>query len=129
MKKIYLLSLLIFISFADAATTKNDFTFQGEPISPVCIAKFDSSLQHEPVIGTKVAIETCQHTAQATHQNYIGYYFYVNNKNIDDGEYLYQYIGKTKNGIHILRTINNGGGTGNFTDLLFLKLNDKQLTL
>ncbi len=43
-----------------------------------------------------------------------------------DGRFDYQYVGTTDSGVHVLLTLYSGGGSGIFTDLLFVTLERDQ---
>lgn len=123
MRKIGL--LLFVIANTTFATTAPSFNYQQQPINPACVAMFNGSEADLPYISA-INIATCQHSNAAYQKAYTSadntIYFYKNNQDDRDGQYGYQLIGKTNNGIYVLLTKNSTGGTGVFADLLLLRI-------
>lgn len=132
MKRILFISLF-FITHAIAAPENNtDFSYQGQPINPACIALFNNSLSDFPYISA-INLDNCQNSNAAYQKTMISpegwVFYYINNKDSSQGIYRYRLIGKSENNIYVLNTENNGGGTSTFTDLLLIRLVSKKIAV
>lgn len=100
------------------------FLYKNEAINPACVALFNSSEADLPYIRS-INLNVCQHSNAAFQQTRFEegwHYFYLNDKNENEGSYRYKVIGKASNGIYAIRTLSSGGGTGIYGDLLLIKL-------
>lgn len=117
--------IFITISSSLVANAEEGFVFQNNPINPACVAMFNSSMSDGHYIKS-INLNECQKSNAAyqttfkNKKNY--YYFYKNNKDESNGSYYYKVIGKTKDGIYVLHTLNNDGGTMTADDLLLIRL-------
>ncbi len=122
MKK--LLLLLLFGMNSALAENNYGFLYQGEPVNPACIAMFNSSEADLPYLSS-INLNACQHSNAASKtilKNKNFYYFYNNDKDVKDGTYGYEVIGKTANNIYVLNTSSSGSGTLVASDLLLVRL-------
>ena len=119
--------LFIPIMACAAGPSNNDgFLYQGKPINAPCVAAFNYSVTDLPAI-TSIHLLACGHD-QTTHTKPHGvYYFYKNNKDTQEGTYQYQVLGKTQQGVYVLETAFDTGGTFSMDELLFLTLTHDQL--
>ena len=91
------------------------FTFNGKPIPPECIQKFNVSLSDSgPPIVRAVDVESCVSSNESginykiSDEGYIGYEY----GNPEEKSYFgYKYVGKASGGLHVLDTVYSGGGT------------------
>lgn len=124
LKKIFFLLLLI--TGSAYADSNDGFTYQNAPVNPACVAMFNSSMADLPYLKS-INLNVCQHSNAAYQKtmqdNNGGYYFYVNDKDNSQGQYTYKVIGKSTNGIFVVKTNGSGGGTMVASDLLLLRLN------
>jgi len=125
------LPILLFFSIGNTfAATSDDFVFQGKPINPACVAMFNSSMSDTPYISS-IILNNCQNS-NAAYKTILknkdnSYYFYNNNKDEREGSYSYKVMGKTNNGIYVLRTLGSGGGTMIADNLLLIRLVNRSL--
>lgn len=116
--------LLLLYSITGFAINNSGFYFQNEPINPACVALFNSSMADHPYINA-INLNECQHSNaayQKTLRKNNSFFFYLNNNNLNDGMYSYSIVGKTTNGIFVLDTKSNGGGTLVASELLLIRL-------
>jgi len=99
------------------------FYFKGEPIHPELLHAFNSSMADAPIVMT---VDLCNgfHSNLCHHKAVADGKFVTehldNLPGNDEGSYTYEYLGKLDNGVHVVRTQCNGGGSGMFVDLLFV---------
>lgn len=129
MKKLFFILLVLTNS---AFAENNNFSYQNKPINPACVALFNSSEADKPYIKS-IDLSACQNSNVAYQKTLSDapstYYFYINNKNIDQGKYSYTVLGKSKDGIYAIKTLNNTGGTLTAVDLLFIQLANNEMKL
>ena len=103
-----------------------DFAFKGEPIHPKLVEEFEGWLSDDrPPITTAVDVAAAFGTneySEAVEPTDAGLVRYEGS----DGWYGYQHLGRMSDGTHVLRTASNGGGSGIFTNLLFVKLDSDE---
>lgn len=94
----------------------NSFTFNGKAIHPGCVREFNvSPADSLPPIVRAVDVEACI----SSNENYMefktsdeGYVSYeYDSGGGEKGYFAYKYLGKTKDGPHVLDTRTNTGGT------------------
>ena len=97
------------------------YSFEGEPyIHPLIILDLLSWLSDGGATNIAIDIEA----AMVSNKYYDEVEVknrYISSKTKENGNFTYEYIGKSDNGVHILKTYDNsGGGSGIFTNLLFI---------
>ncbi len=115
------------------ANTK--FTYKNKPIHPFLIGQFSNwcSDYRPPILKTvdvSAAFDTNQYQLSEIkrHNNWL-----FSEKEWFDGDvrlyesFHYQWLGKMKNGIHVLETGANGGGSGTFMDLMFVRFFEDEI--
>lgn len=108
------------------AQVNKDFTYRGKAIHPRAVKDLTSWVA-DPLPGP-VAIDVA---GTFDTNRYFGDYEIREDKYVfidltqesieDTGWFSYQYLGRLLNGLHILRTSDNGGGTGIFQSLLLVE--------
>lgn len=116
-KLLLLCSLLTNSTFA----LNQGFTLGDKPINAACVAMLNSNGADMPFIRS-LDMNICQTSnagfAKVTEKD--GAYYF--DREEGQGWYEYKVIGKTPNGIFVVDTHDNGGGTLTSNDLLLLKL-------
>lgn len=105
------------------------FTFRGEPIHPKLVLEFEAWLSDDtPPITTAVDIAAAFDTneyGEDVETTAGGFVRFMDG----DGWYAYKPLGQMEDGTHVLHTEANGGGSGIFTNLVFVRLDeDKAMT-
>lgn len=104
-----------------------EFSIDGKTVNPLIIYHFtggDADMSDGPGIYQSVNIleaqesntfycDSCLGTKQFYFEHVDGRYY---------GEFLYEYHGRTLSGVHVVSTSCNGGGTGVWGSILFLKV-------
>jgi hypothetical protein len=98
------------------------FEYQGLPIHPKLVEEFEGSLADAgpaPTVTVDVAaaFDTNEY-AEAVDRTATGLVKYAS----PPGWYGYAHLGTLDDGTHVLRTASNGGGSGVFTNLMFVRL-------
>ena len=113
-------------------TANFGFQFHGQPIKPQCLAIFNQSMVNLPAVRS-INLNACTHNqnhSQTIHHDHLGGYAYFNNnKNEDDGYYRYAVVGKTPDGIYVVHTFNDGGGSSVFDEVLLMRLQNTTNTV
>jgi hypothetical protein len=105
------------------ADAQREFRFHGKPVHPLLVKQFEPWLSDErPPITTEVnltaAWDSNQYAAEfKTDSNAV-----VSVSLPDGSSYSYQHLGILRDGIHVLRTFESGGGSGVFEAVLFVRL-------
>ena len=100
-----------------------DFHFHGKPIHPLLIKQFEPWVSDaRPPITVEVNL-----TAAWDSNEYAAEFKTGSNGvvavNLPEGvSYSYRHLGKQRDGIHVLRTSESGGGSGVFEAVLFVRL-------
>jgi hypothetical protein len=128
MRIIYIFLIIEFIAVSALAASLANFSYQGKPIEPNCILK--------AITANKIDLAKCSkpqdkkiEIAKITDNGFFGYsYTNIHDKDCDYSScwIYYKYLGML-NGKHIVLVNNATGGTGRFSDILFLKNNGKTL--
>ncbi len=129
MLRILFYFLLVVANVAFADNNNGGFLYQHQPIKPACVALFNDFVNDLPYL-TSVNLDACEHSqntiTQNTHQGVDGsYYFFNNNLNNSAGRYAYTVMGKTSNGIFVLKTDFTTGGSMDANELLLVKLDQR----
>lgn len=102
------------------ASTVEAFQYQGQPIHPKLVEEFEGSLADAGpcptvVVDVAAAFGTNEY-AEAVETTATGLVKYES----PAGWYGYVHLGTLEDGTHVLRTASNGGGSGVFTNLMFV---------
>lgn len=123
--RILFIIILLPLLFCKIALAKNAFTFHGQVINPICLAQFNSSLSEVKHV-TSINLDDCQQINQKKIKIYKGnkggFFFDKFKTKIMRGYYGYKVIGRSSNGVYVVETFNNIGGTGTDANILLLKL-------
>lgn len=112
--------LLIFSSSAFAATT----FLPHQIVNPACFALFDRS-EVSPFLIRAIDLNRCQKTSRLQSIPVNQHWYLINYPKHGEGFYQYRLLGKTKNNIYVVETVNNTGGTAQIMNLLFFRLVNK----
>jgi hypothetical protein len=122
---IILLGSLILLSRSAAENLENpdhEFRFHGKPIHPLLVKQFEPWKSDErPPITVEVNL-----TAAWDSNEYAAEFKTDTNKVVsvslpEGSSYAYQHLGKLRDGIHVLRSFDSGGGSGVFEAILFVR--------
>lgn len=110
------------LSDARLAEANAAFRLDGKPIHPGCLAEFaaDASGDVFPRVMA-VDVQACTQSEKYclwALKTYQGILFYENTETKES--FGYRYLGRTPDGIHVLDTWENWGGTGYFTAAMFV---------
>lgn len=138
MKKLLITAMLLAFTTASIAATQpvkkaeEPFYIDAKPVRPSCIAVFNLGATGVPFV-TALDLLECQKsitTNKTTYLDEVGnIYFYVNNKNDDDGVYSYKVLGETTSGLYMLQTFQSHGGDEVNDMLLFIELEKATLPI
>ena len=111
------------LAFADdLSSPEGTFSFNGKPIHPLLIKKFEPWVSDaRPPIITELNL-----TAAWDSNEYAANFKTDADGSVSitipqGGSFSYRHLGRLPNGIHVLRTFSLGGGSGVFQALLFLR--------
>ena len=141
MKK-FLLCLMFFVIFItpsmaseqlDEANAK--FTYKGKPIHPFLVAEFSNWLSDNrpPMITTvdvSAAFDTNEYQQSAVKKTYDWWFSEKEEMNGETRPYEafhYSRLGKLADGTHVIQTGSNGGGSGFFMDLMFIRFSEGEI--
>ena len=108
------------------------FYCQGKPINPKIIDEFNGLFSDASPIIITVDLAAGNHSNKYFEDSTVSdtYILYgIDKDGIDQGSFYYQYLGKTANNIHVVKTSENGGGSGQFEFLLFFSFKIKKASL
>lgn len=111
------------------------FTYKDKPIHPFLIRQFSNwdSDYRPPILKTvdiSAAFDTNQYQLIEIKKNNDWYYA---EEEEYDGEFrlyesfYYHWLGKMDNGMHVIETGANGGGSGTFMDLMFVRFSEDKI--
>jgi len=105
------------------------FTYNGKPMHPLLVKQFSNWISdNRPPIRTTVdvaaAFDTNEYQQDEVQRN--GDWWVVNQGEAGEA-FGYRWIGKMANGIHVVETCENGGGSGIFMDLRFIKFSNREI--
>ncbi|MFA7000753.1 MAG: hypothetical protein WC352_01220 [Candidatus Omnitrophota bacterium] len=125
---VFLLNGQLLAETAGVALAEADvnFTYQGKPIHPKLVQEFSSWISDKG-LPTTITVDV-----SAPHRNEYSDEISMKGKNVcvyptdnegkQTGEsFSYERLGKLNNGLHVLRVMDGGGGSGVFTDLFFVR--------
>jgi hypothetical protein len=97
-----------------------NFTYQGVSIHPKLVQKFaswesDKSVPKVIMVDVAAAFDTNEYFSAERYEDKRVCY------DVDSGFFCYEWLGKLANGLHVLRIYDNGGGSGTFQTLFFVK--------
>lgn len=129
---LFLSSYTITISAIAANNLPTDLLYAGKPIDPLCIYQMESNVLTVALnncgVQTDSNLKVTGHNNTLIKKGYIGYdYTWSSHHNLRAASY-YKYIGKINNN-YILQTLNNSGGTGNFSAIYLVKRQKDMLTV
>ena len=130
--------LIIAVLFTTSASTQDSslldeelksFRFKGKPIHPAVVEELITPLA-DP-LPTIVSVEVegghrnnkARGTPSSNANGYIEYtdpYTHGSSPN-GNGYFCYRHLGRTAEGIHVLKTLSSGGGSGIFMDIIFIR--------
>lgn len=144
MKPVFIVLILGILSVGAFYTSKilsitNDipetFRFEGEPINAFCIDRIvfgDSSRFRIIKISECTALskkyETWKDERYDAFKDFIGFHYKSKEDESNSGYVYYKYLGSFK-GEHIVFSQVNGGGSGHFSNITFVKLDSNQGTI
>jgi len=103
------------------------FQYQGDPIHPMLVEEFEGWLADDgPPVTVTVDVAAAFGTneySEPVETNAAGLVQYSSGA----GWYGYQHVGQMSDGTHVLRTASNGGGSGIFMTLLFVRLEEDEV--
>ena len=107
---------VICASSSNIHTKPPSLTFQHHPINPGCLAIINSS-EADRYFVKKIDLTRCQTGNSTANWDRKG-----TGINLGNGYYRYDVIGRTDNGIFVIKTTLRTGGTGVFQSLLLVRL-------
>lgn len=137
MKSLFISAMLFTFATASIAAqpikkAEDPFYMEGKPVRPSCIAVFNLGAIGVPFV-TALDLLACQKSVVTNKTSYVdevgNVYFYVNNKNDNDGVYSYKVLGKTTSGLYMLQTFQSHGGDEVNDMLLFLNFEKTTLPI
>jgi hypothetical protein len=104
--------------------------WRGRPVHPGCIRELKTDLADSQPVVAAVDLEGCGHSNRyATEYETEGRVLRVRDSGEGSrGYFQYEHLGVLSTGVHVVRFVEGGGGTGAFQGLLFLRI-DKALVL
>ncbi len=139
--KLLIIALLLLVgvninAYADSGFKEVDnyFTFKGKPIHPFLLEKFSNWISdYRPPIIVAVdvvaAFETNEYQNEIVKKLENGWWFAERGEDVSNYEsFEYKWHGKMANGIHVVEVGSNGGGSGTFMDLIFLKVSEGSIS-
>ena len=100
------------------------FTYKGKPIHPKLVQEFATWLSdfcRPKTISVDIAaaFDTNEYSDYDVKIKRNGYVYFQEEKT--SGYFYYKWLGRLKNGLHVLLTGDSGGGSGVFMDIYFVK--------
>lgn len=128
-----LLALLFVALGATGEEIEAEFTFRGQPIAPQCLEPFSTGGAEAPASTTIIDLESCTATTASPPAWESGRdgqrWFHRRADGRDGGSFGYRYRGRTSDGLAVLETWDNGGGSGIYSAVLLLRLEASRLVL
>lgn len=109
------------------------FTFKGEPIHPFLLGKFLNWMSdyRPPIVKTvdvSASYSTNEFQTEEIKRQENSWYFAERSENDRNYESMsYKWYGKMTNGVHVVEISENGGGSGHFLGLLFLRFSEGEI--
>jgi len=103
------------------------FTYKSKPIDPKLVQKFSSWESDSPkpkviTVDVAAAFDTNEYSGEVRLQGAsVCFDTEDGNQQKDGGFFCYEHLGKLKNELHVLKISDNGGGSGVFQELFFVK--------
>jgi hypothetical protein len=118
---------LILAGCAEPPASPPDLAFQvdGRAIHPACVYELHVSLAELQPVATSVDVEGCEASDRyggGEVRALRGGLEYRDESLFGTGFFAYWPVGRTSDGIHVLHTVENGGGSGAFHRVLFVVL-------
>lgn len=146
MKKLFISVILVFlaimvvygyISKVESANNSipESFRYEGKPINAFCInnilmgdsSRFDPIKISECMNNTK-KYDTWKDESYEAFKNFEGFHYKSKEDESDHGYIYYKYLGNT-DGMNIIFSQSNGGGTGHFSSITLIKFDPNQGTI
>ena len=112
------------------------FFWNGQPIHPLIIMDMVTLLSDEGDQVIAINLEhsqgsnryCCEDSYNVTVKNGLMRVEYrrPSKDGLNEGSFIYRLEGKTDNGVHVVRTWDNGGGSGIFSSLMFLRITERK---
>ena len=98
--------------------------WRGSPVHPGCIRELGTELADSQPVVAAVDLEGCRNSNKyASPYETEGRTLRVRDPGEDSRSYFeYEYLGALTTGVHVVQTVERGGGTGSFQGLLFLRV-------
>ncbi len=96
------------------------FTYQHKPIHPGLVEEFNSWIS-DPGKPTTISVDIAAEHANEYFEDDVSIKNGVVFLKKDDGYFYYKWLGKLSDGLQVVEVGDNGGGSGVFTDLLFVR--------
>jgi len=105
-------------------SVQRDFTLNGEPIHPGSLWEMRTWLSDTMPRVASVDLLGCQKSNRYYRAPKIenGWIRWRDKEQLGEGLFGYKHVGKLPNGIHVVWLSYNGGGTGIFQDLMFIRV-------
>lgn len=128
MKKLVNISLISgILAFSAPVLAGIPFKIKGQPINPGCLAIFNRFSEMIDYV-TQINLEQCQLRQNQASGNKVsltpdGWRQLQYSPKFGGGYYRYKLIGKTLNGIFVIDTLKNSGGSAEIEGILLLRVN------
>lgn len=105
------------------------FRWKGRPIHPGVIYEFNTDLSNNCPLVAAVDVDGACDSQRLFDppKSRGGFLFYENATEFDTGSFCYKHLGRSTDGKHVLLTACNGGGSGDFEDILIVKFSHDRL--
>ncbi len=103
------------------------FSYAGKPINPKLVQKFsswesDKSMPKVISVDVAAAFGTNEYSDRSRRKGANVCFDTKDSNGMEDGGFFcYEWLGRLKNGLHVLKISDNGGGSGIFQELFFVK--------
>ena len=98
--------------------------WKGSPVHPGCIRELRTELADSQPVVAAVDLEGCTHSNRySSSYEKDGRVLRLRDAGPDArGYFQYEYLGALSTGVHVVRFVESGGGSGSFDGLLFLRI-------
>lgn len=112
---------------ADLKEVDSNFTYQGKPIHPFLIEEFINWISDDrpPMIVTvdvAASFDSNKYQNDEIRKDEYGVFAESGDSTVDYKSFRYKWLGKMIDGSHVLEVGSNGGGSGTFMDLIFVRI-------
>lgn len=126
-----LLIILVILSTNIAASQASDLNYQNKPIDPLCFSNQDPSSNQIKLSNCGIKTEQgiiSGHNTSLIKKGFYGFEFKYDDASQVNAYSYYKIIGKVDNK-WLIYTLNSGGGSGSFTNLLLVQRHKNNLTI